>query len=47
MSVLVNESPTKEFVIGRGLRQGNLLSPFLFVLSVEGLSDLVRKSMEI
>lgn len=30
MSVLVNESPMTEFKVSRGLRQGDLLSPFYF-----------------
>ncbi|XP_058774780.1 uncharacterized mitochondrial protein AtMg01250-like [Vicia villosa] len=47
MSVLVNRSPTKDFVVSRGLRQGDPLSPFLYVLVAEGLTGLVRQSIEI
>lgn len=47
MSILVNKSQTKEFEVKRGLRQGDPLSPFLFVLVAEALARLVRKSIEI
>ncbi|XP_058776285.1 secreted RxLR effector protein 78-like [Vicia villosa] len=47
MSVLVNGSATKEFKVQKGLRQGDPLSPFLFVLAMEGLTALVKKSVEV
>nr|GEU39042.1 RNA-directed DNA polymerase, eukaryota [Tanacetum cinerariifolium] len=37
-SILVNGSPTEEFQFGKGLKQGDLLSPFLFILIMESLN---------
>ena len=45
-SVLVNGSPEGFFGNSRGLRQGNSLSPFLFLLIMEVLSRVLRKTKE-
>lgn len=42
MSVLVTQSPIEEFSIGRGLKQGDPLALFLFLIVSEGLIGLVR-----
>ncbi|PNX78122.1 ribonuclease H [Trifolium pratense] len=47
MSVLVNGSPTEDFAVHRGLRQGDHLSPFLFLIVAEGVSGMMRKVVEI
>ncbi|KAJ0477029.1 putative RNA-directed DNA polymerase [Helianthus annuus] len=41
-SVLVNGSPTREFDCSRGLRQGDPLSPFLFVIVMEALTGIMK-----
>ena len=45
-SILVNGSPTAEFSIKKGLRQGDPLSPFLFILIMEGLHIAIRDAIQ-
>jgi len=45
VSVLVNGSPTREFIPTRGLRQGDPITPFLFLVVVESLAGLVRNAV--
>jgi hypothetical protein len=44
LSVLINVSPSKEFSVRRGLRQGDPISPFLFDRAAEGLSVLFQRA---
>ncbi|PNX98556.1 ribonuclease H, partial [Trifolium pratense] len=46
MSVLVNGRPTEDFNVGKGLRQGDPLSPFLILIATEGLSGMVNKAVQ-
>ncbi|XP_059310774.1 uncharacterized protein LOC132062161 [Lycium ferocissimum] len=43
-SVLINGSPEGFFQSSRGLRQGDPLSSFLFLLAMEGVNYMIRKA---
>ncbi|MCH93399.1 LINE-1 reverse transcriptase like [Trifolium medium] len=47
MLVLVNGSPTDDFMVRKGLRQGDSLSPFLFLIAAEGLTRLMQRAVDI
>ncbi|GKC20432.1 RNA-directed DNA polymerase, eukaryota, reverse transcriptase zinc-binding domain protein [Tanacetum coccineum] len=46
-SVLINGSPTPEFETFKGLRQGDPVSPFLFILVMEALHAITRKAVDL
>ncbi|KAJ9547296.1 LOW QUALITY PROTEIN: hypothetical protein OSB04_019839 [Centaurea solstitialis] len=46
VSVLINGSPTKEFRLGEGVRQGDPLAPFLFILAAEGLTIAMKEAQQ-
>jgi hypothetical protein len=43
-SLLINGAPTKPLWPTRGIRQGEPLSPFLFILMMEGLSRSIKSA---
>nr|GFB33532.1 RNA-directed DNA polymerase, eukaryota [Tanacetum cinerariifolium] len=44
-SILINENPSSEFLIFSGLKQGDPLSPFLFILVMESLHLSVTRAV--
>ena len=47
MSILLNGSPLRPFKLEKGLRQGDPLSPYLFILVSEALVYLMRKAHDL
>lgn len=46
-SVLINRSSVRFFSPQKGLRQGDPLSLFLFILAMEGFTQLLDKAKEL
>ena len=45
-SILINGEPKGYITLSRGINQGDPLSPYLFLLCVDGLSSLIKKTAE-
>ena len=46
-SVLINGEPTDLFYASRGLRQGDPISPYLFIIMAEGLGRFIKSQADL
>ncbi|KAJ9537003.1 hypothetical protein OSB04_029736 [Centaurea solstitialis] len=44
VSILINGSPTNEFCLGKGFRQGDPLAPFLFIIAAKALNIAMKEA---
>ena len=45
-SILVNNEPKAHIIPSRGIRQGDPLSPYLFLLCLEALNGLIQHAVD-
>ncbi|XP_026377852.1 uncharacterized protein LOC113272180 [Papaver somniferum] len=45
IALLINGSPSASFTPSRGIRQGDLLSPYLFLIIMEGFSRIIQSQI--
>ena len=45
-SILLNGAPTRTFIPSHGMKQGDPLSPFMFILMAEGMGKMIKNMVE-
>lgn len=46
VSILINESPTRDFCMERGLHQGDPISPFPFLITEEAVNVMMLEAVD-